>query len=114
MESPESLGEGTTFSLVPFLPAWAPQGRWLQGQSKGSRSLCTALPSMSAPRQSQWDVAGETQAEDGAISHSHSETGPQTGWEQCCWLQHGWPGSCPAAEHPGQITSLLSASVPCL
>lgn len=102
-EKPESLREGTTCSLVPFplcppgwdVPARAPQARGLQRQSQGSRNLCTALLGMSAPRQCQWDVAGEAQGEDGAISHSPSETGhsfplPQTGWEQHCWLQHGW------------------------
>lgn len=102
--APNLSVRGTTFSLVPFLCcppglSWHwDVGRMCQlGHSQVAAEtergqLCTALLSTSAARQCQWDMAGETQAEDGAISHSHRETGhgfplPQTGWEQCCWLR---------------------------
>lgn len=106
VKSPESLGKQHTPSALSQSYAALLGGhgtglwdgcaslgtaRWLQRQSEGSGSLCTAFLSTSAARQCQWDLAGETQAEDRTISHSHGETGlsfplPQTGWEQCCWL----------------------------
>lgn len=80
-------------------PAQA-RARWLPVQSEGSqRASAPPFPAPS-PGQCRGDVAGETQAEDRAISQPHTKTGhgfpaPRQGWEQRCWLQHGraWPPS---------------------
>lgn len=112
------LGPSWRWAVGRDVPARA-QARWLRRQGKGSRSLCTALPGTSAARQRQCDVAGETQVEDRAVSHSHNETGhgfpcPRKGGSDAAGCSTAGPGSCPATEHSGQITSLLSTSVPCL
>lgn len=106
MRSPSLSGRGTTFSLEPFLccppgpivaPGWGMGCASSRGHRPGgcrdrARAAGASAPPFSALLPgSDSEMGQERQAEDRAISHSHSETGhsfplPQTGWEQCCWL----------------------------
>lgn len=137
MKSPVSLGEGHYFHpcVIPTLP---PDPLWcwaaglqdgmcqLRHRPGGCRDRVRALAASALPFSAcllpckapgMWQERLRLRIEPFPTLTVRLDTAslcPRQGGSSSAGCSTAGPGSCPVTEHPGQITSLLSASVPYL